>query len=123
MKSSNLDDFMFLSISPNFKNPEKISLDNFPLFTGNCKEYVIAFYKSSDKLYKLKGFRINDFSSFIQLLKKLNYPRLNSYRRFINYYQIDNVELGCLYKAFKNYRSNNKKNSCLSDCVELTTVN
>jgi hypothetical protein len=123
LKASNFDDFIFLSISPSFKNPEKVALDNFPLFPGNCQEYIVAFYRDTDRVYKLKGFKINDFPSFIFLLKSLNYSKLGSYNKFIKYYTIDNLDLGCLYKAFKGYNLDKKKYLCLSDCIEISVIN
>ena len=122
LKSENFDDYIFLSVSPTLKNPNNLSVEHFPIVPDNCKEYVVALSKDIGAFYRLKGFKINDFPSFIADLRDDQYFKLESYKSFKKHFHVDNLDLGCLYKAFKDYGRDTEKYPCLSRCRDLMST-
>lgn len=122
LNSRGIQGFLFLSISPVFGNPKNIPLDSIPIVPENCEEYIIAINKKTKKVFKLKGFRMNEFSYFLDLLNELNYSHLSSSKNFYRYYYVENIDLECLYKASRNRKKYASKFPCLSSCSELVTT-
>lgn len=121
LQSTDFTNITFLRIDPNFRNPENIPIPELPLLIGNCDAFTVAL--NGRTIYRLKGFRVNDFPSFLDKLKSLNYSNVNSYRGFVKNYEVHGLDLGCLYKAFKRPININKtKHKCLLSCSELVTT-
>ena len=121
LQSTDFADFTFLRIDPNFRNPENIPIPELPLLIGNCDAFIVAF--NGRTIYRLKGFRVNDFPYFLGKLKSLNYYKISSYWGFVNNYEVNGLDLRCLYKAFKRPININKiKHKCLLSCAELIST-
>jgi hypothetical protein len=112
------EDFVFLSVDPVYKNPQNVSLEEGPILLDNCDRFVVGIHRKGRTIYKLKGFRNSDFPNFISALKNLNYPNVSSYKKFKSHYSVQGLDLGCLYKAFKNYSSDKGKYPCLKNCSD-----
>jgi hypothetical protein len=122
LQAENFDDFIFLSVSPSLKNPRNISMDNFSLTPNNCKEYVVCFSKDVGQMFRLKGFKNNDFPSFMLHLKKKGYVHLKSRSTFVKHYAVERLDLGCLFEAFKALDANTDRFRCIQTCSDNVTT-
>lgn len=111
----------FFAISPSI-DTKGIPSDSLPLVASNCDEYVVAIDRWSLNVYRLKGFRGNDFYKLIRLLENRDYFDLGRKRRFVNRYYVERLDLGCLFDAYKANSFDRKKYPCLRSCWELVTT-
>lgn len=121
LKQSGFKHFEFYSIKPivDIKNAKSSML---PIIMANCNEYIVAINKGSFKVYRLKGFYANDFSSFLRTLKDMNYKNLNRRSKIEFWYSVENLDIGCLYEAYKSNSFDFKEYPCLHYCSEFVTT-
>jgi hypothetical protein len=110
-------DFIFLKIDPKFANPENISIEEGPFFL--CDEYIVALPINWKYTFRLKGFAENDFISFLNALRDLNYSNLNSRKQFVRNYSVEGLDLNCLYKSLGKFIIDRDKHPCLRNCFEM----
>jgi hypothetical protein len=75
-------------------------------------ELVMAYNKITESLYKLKGFRDNQFDQLYRDLYLISYhyfeetseEDLSSLKRFTKHFYIEGLDLRCLYKTLKTKR-------------------
>lgn len=118
LEEEGLSDFLFLEINPRYENPHNINFSDGPFLLDNCTELIVAVHKRGRSIYKLKGFRNNDFQNFIRALKFLNYPYVNSKKQFVKNYFVEKLDLKCLYKVFSTYSIEKGKYKCLNNCSD-----
>jgi hypothetical protein len=116
---SGFEGFVFVSVLPDPIDTKNIDVEKLQIIPNNCQEYILAIDKSVKKVYRLKGFFINDFPSFLMTLTKRHYSDVNSYKAFVENYSIEKLDLGCLYQAFKSYSIDRVKYPCLRACGQL----
>ena len=73
---------------------------------------IFAYNNRSKKLYRLKGFKDNEFKLFFNDLKFSNIDfsvagedDLKSKKRFINTFNIDGLDLKCLFDSLKKHKN------------------
>jgi len=78
--------------------------------------FIFAYNSRNMKIYRLKGFKENDFKSFFnQLNSYLDFSVSSSYdlknkKRFLKTFYVEGLDLGCLYSSL---RKNKKGYNCL----------
>ncbi|HLP96410.1 MAG TPA: hypothetical protein VK168_20345 [Saprospiraceae bacterium] len=86
-------------------------------FVYNYK-FIFAYNCESNVIYRLKGFRDNEFNDFFRALHSANNidynvaseTDLSSMKKFVTTFKVDNLDFECLYKTLKK-RPKNK------DCI------
>ncbi|WP_369998908.1 hypothetical protein [Winogradskyella sp.] len=114
--------FVFLSITPSEKN-ENSNDETMPTIYSNfdCKEYVLGIHKNSLYSFKLKGYFLNDFNSFIVYLRKNNYKNVKRRKSFTKNYKVKGLDFDCLFRSLKIKQSKDlKKYPCISNtCMKI----
>ena len=67
---------------------------------------IVAYDAVAKSLFRLKGFRVNDFSSFFNDVRFSRYV-LRAERRFLNQFFVENLDLKCLYRQNKRMQKKN----------------
>jgi hypothetical protein len=92
---------------------------------NNCDVYVLCINKSTGMSYRLKGFRGNDFFSFMKDIKKgyyyLHKENLSD-KDFLNKYIIEGLDFRCMYEGLKMSNPDVNKYPCLKVCDYKTVT-
>ena len=107
-KSSDFEDFVFVKVPVGSKGKR---IGNITLL-GGCESYIMAIELGNMAFYRIEGFWENDVANFFKKLKMLSYPNISSKRSFIKNYQIEDIDLRCLYKVKKG------NDHCMKKCGE-----
>jgi len=113
LKSKGFRDIVFFSITTKAKM-DTIFVNNFcekrkEIITSDYNStYTFGYNTTNNTLYKLLGFKDNDFIELYKSLtdfKAYNLTKndIKKYRRFIKTFYIEGVDLGCLFKKMKLY--------------------
>ncbi len=82
-------------------------------------DYVLAYYCMTNIYYKLKGFRNNDFETFINDMIRMgnifNFTIKNK-DIFMYSYSVEDLDLACLWEYFFGKRKKNKEYDCIISC-------
>lgn len=118
-------DFVFISINPSMER--KYSDDKkMPIIWGDkeCEEYILAINLGSLYTFKLKGYQINDFYSFLNFLRKSNYKKVNRRKSFSERYKVPGLDFDCLYKSLKIKKKEDlTKHPCITNtCLKVYTT-
>lgn len=120
INQNSFSDFVFISIDP--KQKRKYSDDKtMPIIWSNkdCQEYILAIHKWGLYTFKLKGYQINDFYSFLNFMYKNDYENINSPKAFSKNYQVEGLDFKCLYKSLRS-KKDSKKYQCLTNtCMKI----
>ncbi len=110
------ENFIFMKIS--FSQPYRKNEEEYIVLYRNC-EYYLAFNKINYKFYKLGGFDFIDIDSFF---KDLITFEGNIFRDVIEYNEIEEIRIHCLYEYYKMSpkRRFKKGYSCLTNCSSIT---
>lgn len=116
------DSIYFVSVFFNQYNELNTSLDTLKAKTNmyfNSCQYIIAcvIRKGQMSFYKLKGFELNQYSSFIIDHFKYHFLNINDLKDtewFIHKYNIEDLDLMCLHKNFINGSSKKFSDCCVS---------
>jgi hypothetical protein len=119
LEQKGFDDFIFVSIVPKNKKSDEETFSEGPFLVTNCRGYIVAVHRGGRSIYRLGGFAKNDFASFVQSLKLNGYKNVNSRGSFIRHYEVDGIDLGCLFSATKSLSIDKTKYPCLIRCGEL----
>lgn len=119
LKSIGISSYDFISISSNYSIPNSVSKDKLPLIPNNCDEYVVAVSKGLGIIFRLKGFKINDFSSFIAYLREDDEEARKSMKRFLKDCEVEGLDLICLFKASRGISLDIDKFPCMKSCSDL----
>lgn len=134
LKSKGFQDIIFIHISWRssiFDSAyfNKTQLSNNQVLSA-CN-YIQAYMPQNGCFYKLKGFRINEFINFIEDFHYFNEGMmidimLENKKVFLQLFEVEELDLGCLYDAFyKNKKCNICY--CLISCDkrddEMSSVN
>ena len=84
----------------------------------NC-DYILAYNCRTNLYYKLKGFRNNDFKSFINdMIRTDNIIDLSIEDKeiFTSLYFIEDIDLSCLWEYYFGKINKNKNYNCVKSC-------
>lgn len=118
------DDFeniVFLHIEQGEINPEQEEDASLPTIWGSssCNGYIVAVTKGN-YVFKLKGFKINEFHPFLRYLNEK--PNNRNKRKFIKNYKVKGLDFECLFESLKSNKSGKdlEKMLCISDtCLKI----
>lgn len=106
----------------------KLTLNEEQLFgvpIGGCDSYVIAINEATGVGYRLKGFDLNDFLSFLsdfkEIYNKQNRKKLSN-KDFLNLYKIEGLNFECLYEGLKARNTERRKYPCLKRASDVNSV-
>ena len=81
----------------------------------NTEEFILAYNIKSEKVYKLKGFNINDYGDLVTEywinLSDDDRKIFKNKKKFLENYYVEDLDLKCLYSCSK--KRNNKKCKCM----------
>lgn len=122
IEQNSFKDFAFISINPE-KNRRNSGDVKMPIIwsSNDCEEYILAINKGSLYTFKLKGYQLNDFNSFLNFLVKNGYKKINGSKSFSKNYEVSGLDFDCLYSSL-NVKSKNdfEKFPCLRDtCLKI----
>src|SRR5690554_6038360 len=95
---------------------ETIIINNY--FGGLNFDFIFGYSIKFNEIFNLKGLRINDFDRLLYLLNIDNSYSINkrvfkSAKRFSEYFQIEGIDMKCLYNNLK------KKSKSKHECLEV----
>ncbi len=95
---------------------------------NHCEGYALAINTETGRSYRLKGFRGNDFLTFLKDIKIDHNKRMKGskylkpfrVRKFLKDSRIDGIDLTCLYRSLHSFKK--KSAACLSKCENITVT-
>lgn len=88
--------------------------------------YILAINIKTSQTYRLSGFEINDFLSFLNDFKE-NYLKTNLKKlktsTFLKKYKVEELDFNCLFKGLTSKELNRKNYPCLKRCSEPIEIN
>lgn len=97
----------------------KNNLSTLSIF-GECSEYIIILNEESQRYYRIKGFKQNDFSHLLNDII-LHYDEKISEREVVkklNLMEIKELDFNCMYQYLKDSPKNRWKYPCMSICTD-----
>jgi hypothetical protein len=87
---------------------------------GLCTEYILIFNHSLNKYYRIKGFKNNDFNSFLDDLILYNQEKikLKQILKDLQLLNFKDLDFNCLYEASKDSPNNRWKYPCMFICTD-----
>ena len=85
----------------------------------NCEEYIVGINLKTGSSYRLRGFKGNDIFSLyrdIQHVRKFLDEEPISFNKFSRKYEVEHLDIRCLYNAFKHRRTDASRYPCLHTC-------
>lgn len=121
LDQSGFSDFVFIRLTLSAIPKDVLEKTGLFLVT-NCDGYIVAIDRDGFDVFRLRGFRHNDFSSFYKSMTLKQYDRINNKTSFNRNYSVEGLDLKCLFSMANDIRSAKKTHPCLNTCGELITT-
>ena len=111
--SHGFDNLIFLAVVPTFSPSHEL-----PILGSNCSHFIIGIHRNGGLVYKIKGFAFNEPEVLFVDWKREIIPR----RKFLKEHWIQEIDLECMYDAWKKNSFDSQKYPCLEYCLEMSVI-